>query len=147
MIGHQQGHLADLLAVHSPVPVVPLQLPPGVGAGPDQGHGQEETVPEGTEDTLVHIPEAGRDHVATGGTEEGTMSGTTGGTTALLQDTDHAAGHGLVEDRITEGPIREADHVQEAEDTMDLGEQYIPRLTGAGEAGHEQDLGADHPSI
>lgn len=52
-----------------------------------------------------------------------------------------------MEDRITEGPIQEADHVQEAEDIMDLGEQYIPRLTGAGEAGHEQDLGVGHLSI
>ena len=104
-------------------------------------------VPEGTEDTLARIPEAGRDHVATRGTEEGTMSDTTGGTAVLLQGTDHAAGHGLVEGRITEGPIPEADHVQEAEDTMDLGEQYIPRLTGAGEAGHEQDLGVGHLSI
>lgn len=67
MIGHHQGHLADPPAVHGPVQVVPLQLPPGVGAGPDpdQGRGLEEMVPEGTEDTLVHIPEAGRDHVAT----------------------------------------------------------------------------------
>lgn len=67
MIGHQQGHLADPLAVHSPVPVVPLQLPPGVGAGPDQGrdHQPDEMAPEGTEDTLVRIPEAARDHVAT----------------------------------------------------------------------------------
>lgn len=67
MIGRQQGHLADPLAVHGPVQVVPLQLHPGAGAGPDldQGHGLEEMVPEGTEDTLAHIPEAGRDHVAT----------------------------------------------------------------------------------
>lgn len=67
MIGHQQDHLADPLAVRSPVQVVPLQLPPGVGAGPDrdQGHGLEEMVPEGTEDTPVRIPEAGQDHVAT----------------------------------------------------------------------------------
>lgn len=49
-----------------------------------------------------------------------------------------------MEDHITEGPIREADHVQGAEDTMDLGEQYILKLTGAGEAGHEQDLGVGH---
>lgn len=75
------------------------------------------------------------------------MPDTTGGTTALLQGTGHAAGHGLVEDHITEGPIQEVDPVQEAEDTMDLGEQYIPRLTEAGEAGHEQDLGAGHLSI
>ena len=75
------------------------------------------------------------------------MPDTTGGTTALLQDTDHAVGHGLVEDHTIEGPIREADHVQEAEDITDLGEQYILRLTGAGEAGHEQDLGVGHLSI
>lgn len=67
MIGHQQGRLADPLAVHSPVQVVPLQLPPGVGVGPgpDRGHGLEEMVPDGTEDTLVHIPEAGPDHAGT----------------------------------------------------------------------------------
>lgn len=66
MTGHRQGHLADPLAVHGPVQVVPLQLPQGAGAGPDpdQGHGLEEVVPEGTEDTHVHIPEAGRDHAA-----------------------------------------------------------------------------------
>lgn len=52
-----------------------------------------------------------------------------------------------MEDRITEGLIQEADHVQEAEDTMDLDEQYILRLTGAGEADHEQDLGVGHLSI
>lgn len=75
------------------------------------------------------------------------MPDATGGTTALLQGIDHAVGRGLVEDRITEGRIREADHVQEAEDITDLGEQYIPRLTGAGEAGHEQDLGVGHLSI
>lgn len=65
MTGHQQGHLADPLAVHGPVQVVPLQSPPGAGADPDPGHRLEEMVPEGTEDTLVRIPEAGRDHVAT----------------------------------------------------------------------------------
>lgn len=65
MIGHQQGRPADPLAVHGPVPAVPLQLPPGAGAAPDQGHGLEEMVPEGTEDTLVPIPEAGQGHVAT----------------------------------------------------------------------------------
>lgn len=52
-----------------------------------------------------------------------------------------------MEDHTIEGPIREADHVREAEDIMDLGEQYILRLTGAGEAGHEQDLGVGHLSI
>lgn len=75
------------------------------------------------------------------------MPGTTGGTTALLRGIGHAVGHGLVEDHTIEGPIREADHVQEAEDTMDLGEQYTLRLTGAGEAGHEQDLVVGHLSI
>lgn len=75
------------------------------------------------------------------------MPGTTGGTTALLQGTGHAAGRGLVGDRIIEGLIREADHIQEAEDIMDLDEQYIPRLTGTGEADHEQDLGVGHLSI
>lgn len=75
------------------------------------------------------------------------MSDTTGGTTALLRGIDHAVGRGLVEDHITEGPIQEADPVPEAEDIMDLGEQYILRLTGAGEAGHEQDLGVGHLSI
>lgn len=65
MIGHQQGHLVDLLAVHGPVQVHPLQFPPGVGAGPDPNHRLDEIVPEGTEDTLVPIPEAGQDHVAT----------------------------------------------------------------------------------
>lgn len=52
-----------------------------------------------------------------------------------------------MEDRITEGPIREADHLQEAEDITDLGEQYILRLTGTGGAGHEQDLGVGHLCI
>lgn len=47
-------------------------------------------------------------------------------------------------DPITEGPIQEADHVQEAEDTMDLGEQYTLRLTGTGEAGHKRDLVVGH---
>lgn len=75
------------------------------------------------------------------------MPGTTGGTAALLQGIDHAVGRGPVEDRITEGPIREADHDQEAEDTTGLGEQYILKLTGAGEAGQEQDLGVGHLSI
>lgn len=75
------------------------------------------------------------------------MPGTTGGTTALRRGTAHAVAPGLVEDPITEGPIQEADHVQEAEDTTDLGEQYTGRLTGAGEAGLEQDLGAGHLSI
>lgn len=74
------------------------------------------------------------------------MPDATGGTIALLQGIDHAVGRGLVEDHITEGHIREADHVQEAEGIMDLGEQYILRLTGAGEAGHEQDLGVGHLS-
>lgn len=82
MIGHPQGHPADPLAVHSPVQVLPLQLPPGVGAGPDRGHGLEEPVPEGTEDPLAHTPEAGRDPVATRGTEAGTTSDTTAGTAA-----------------------------------------------------------------
>lgn len=82
--------------------------------------------------------------MATGGTEEGTTPGTTGGTTALLRGTDHAVGRGPVEDHITEGPIQEAGHVQEAEETMGLGEQCTLRLTGAGGAGHEPGLGVGH---
>jgi len=49
-----------------------------------------------------------------------------------------------VEDRTTEGPIQEAGHVQEAGETMGLGGRCILRLTGAGEAGHEQGLGVGH---
>lgn len=51
-----------------------------------------------------------------------------------------------MEDPITEGRTQEADHVLDAEDIMDLGEQYILRFTGAGGAGHEQDLGVGHLS-
>lgn len=65
MIGHHRGHPVGLPAAHSPVRVCPLRLPPGVGAGPDPGLGVEDTVPEGTEDTPVPIPEAAQDHVAT----------------------------------------------------------------------------------
>lgn len=106
-------------------------------------------VPEGIEDTQDHIPEVGQDHIAFD-TEEGTILEPTGDTTVLLQGIDHAAGpdlmedHGLVEDHIIEDPFQEADHDQEAEDTMDLGEPYTLRLTEAGEADQEQDLVAEH---
>ncbi|OXB77906.1 UNVERIFIED_CONTAM: hypothetical protein H355_000661, partial [Colinus virginianus] len=56
-----------------------------VGAGPDPDQGIEETVPEGTEDTPVPIPEAARGPVATGGTEEDTTPGTTGEKRELLE--------------------------------------------------------------
>lgn len=65
MIGHQEGHLVDPRVVCSLVQVHPLQLPPGVGAGPDLNHGFDKIVPGGTGDTLVPIPEAVQDHVAT----------------------------------------------------------------------------------
>lgn len=149
MTGPQADHPADPPTAHGPVQVVPLQLPPGVGAGPDRdrGHGPDEMVPGGTGDTLGPIPEAGPGRVGTGGTGAGTMPGTTGGTGAPRPGTGHAAGPGLVEDPITEGPTQGADHVQEAEDITDLGEQYILRYTGAGGADHEQDLGVGHLSI
>lgn len=146
MTGHPQGHPADRLGVHGPVQVVPLQLPPGVGAGPDRGHGVEEPVPEGTEDPPAHIPEAGQDPVATRGTAAGATSDTTEDTAALHQGTGPAAGPGPVEGPITEGHTREADHVLDAENITDLGERYILRFTGAGGAGHEQDLAVGHLS-
>lgn len=74
------------------------------------------------------------------------MPDTPGGTT-VLQGLGRAVGRGLVDDPITEGPIQEADHVQEAEDTMDLGEPYILKFTGTGEAGHTRDLVVGHLCI
>ncbi|XP_043361992.1 arginine/serine-rich protein 1 isoform X2 [Dermochelys coriacea] len=98
--------------------------------------------PESVADTQDLIPEVGQDHVAFD-TEEGTILEPTGDTTILLQGIDHTGGPDLVEDHIIEDLFQEADHDQEDEDTMDLGEPYILRHTEVGEADHEQELVAE----